>query len=93
MTGSRDYRTVEGQLGDIRTSIAATTPELVNLALTLHRLGGPVREKGTTLFEKLLQIEAYGAREAVHDIDRPLRSSGQTHAPRPRIRRARQNTR
>jgi hypothetical protein len=62
-------------LGDIRTSIAATTPELVNLALTLHRLGGPVREEGTTLFEKLLQIEAYGAREALHDIDRPLRSS------------------
>lgn len=78
-------------LGDIRTSIAATTPQLVNLALTLHRLGGDTRELGMTLFEKLLEAQAYGAREALLQIDRPLRFSGGNLGFHPRIRRSHRN--
>jgi len=65
-------------LGDISTSIAATTPELVNLALTLHRLDGPAKELGTTLFERLIQTQAYGAHEALQEIDRPLDPPGRS---------------
>ena len=74
-------------LGDIRTSIAATTPELVNLALTLHRLDGPAKELGTTLFERLIQLQAYGASEALQEIDRPLMSSARSVGPRLRTTR------
>jgi SEFIR domain/ATPase family associated with various cellular activities (AAA) len=75
-------------LGDIRTSIAATTPELVNLALTLHGLDGHAKELGTTLFERLIQLQAYGANEALQEIDRPLMSSARSVSPRLRPARS-----
>ena len=78
-------------LGDIRTSIAADAPELVNLALTLHRLDGSAKELGTTLFERLIQLQAYGAREALQEIDRPLDPPSRNVGPRPRL--ARRNAR
>jgi hypothetical protein len=75
-------------LGDIRTSVAAIAPELVNLALTLHRLGGAARLSGLKLFERLLDIGAYGAREALGEIDNRLSSpSGLASAPRRITRR------
>ena len=57
------------ELGDIRTSAAAAAPKLVDLAVTLHRLGPETREIGTALFERLLEIKAYGARDTMNEID------------------------
>lgn len=74
-------------LGDIRTSTAAQAPELVDLAVTLHRLGPATREAGTKLFEMLLDIDAYAARSTLDEIDNRFRS-GPPRRPRlPRRRR------
>jgi hypothetical protein len=50
-------------LSDMRTGTAGVAPELVDIAITLHRLGPETRERGTELFESLLDINAYSARE------------------------------
>ncbi|MBK8259596.1 MAG: glycosyltransferase [Polyangiaceae bacterium] len=47
-------------------------PELVDIAMTLQRLGSPVRERGLDLFEALLAVHAYGARDVLAELD-PLR--------------------
>jgi hypothetical protein len=80
------------ELTDIRTGTAATAPELVNLAITLHRLGPSTREQGTHLFEKLLELDAYAARATLDEIDSRFRPE---RAPmRPRLpRRARREGR
>ena len=57
------------QLSDIRTATAASAPQLTDLALTLHRLGGTTREAGVTLFEFMIEIDAYGARDTLTEID------------------------
>ncbi|MDR6772679.1 hypothetical protein [Azospirillum sp. BE72] len=80
-----------GPLADIRTSMAATAPELVDVALTLHRLGGPLRQRGLELFETMLDLGAYGSRDALAEIDR--RPQAGSHAPRPRLRRRRRSHR
>jgi nucleoside phosphorylase len=59
----------KNDLSDIRTSMAATAPQLVNLAITLHRLGPQTRELGTALFEDLLSANAISARETMNEID------------------------
>lgn len=68
------------ELGDMRTGTALIAPELVDLAITLHRLGPATRDIGTSLFEDLLEINAYSARQTLDEIDnrfnevrRPLR--------------------
>ena len=57
------------ELGDVRTGIAAAAPELVDLAVTLHRLGPETREIGTALFEQLIEVDAWGARKTMDEID------------------------
>jgi nucleoside phosphorylase len=57
------------ELGDLRTGTAATAPQLTDLALTLHRLGGTSRQSGVALFEAMIEIDAYGARETLAEID------------------------
>ncbi|MEO8917353.1 MAG: hypothetical protein ABI488_08000 [Polyangiaceae bacterium] len=44
--------------------------ELVNIAVTLQRIPA-FREKGLTLFEQLLELNLYGVRQALDDIDSP----------------------
>ena len=61
-------------LGDIRTSMATIAPQLVDLAVTLHRLGPETREIGTTLFEQLVEIDAHMARQTLDEIDNRFRS-------------------
>lgn len=73
------------ELGDIRTGTAAQAPELVDLAVTLHRLGPATREQGTRLFEMLLDIDAYAARSTLDEIDSRFRPT--TAMRRPRLRR------
>jgi len=58
-----------GELGDMRTGTITAAPQLTDLALTLHRLGGASRQSGVALFEAMIEIDAYGARETLAEID------------------------
>ena len=73
------------ELSDIRTSTAMATSALIDLAITLHRLGPETRETGLTLFEQLIDIDAYEARQMLDKIDNRFREN----APlaRKRVRR------
>jgi nucleoside phosphorylase len=62
-------------LSDSRTSTAMHAAELVDLAITLHRLGEETREAGTSLFEELLLMNAYTARDTLNEIDNRFWSS------------------
>lgn len=79
------------ELGDVRTGTASSASELVDLAITLHRLGDETRELGLELFEQLVELQAYSARETLEQIDNRFR----THAPqaRRRLPRGRRATR
>lgn len=57
------------ELADIRTGTSLAAPELTDLAITLHRLGGRSRGMGVAVFEALLDIDAYGTRETLAEID------------------------
>ncbi|MEP6669782.1 MAG: ATP-binding protein [Chthoniobacter sp.] len=58
---------------DMRTSFAASASELINLALTLHRDEGVGRERGLTLFERLLALNVAGTRQSLLAVDaRPV---------------------
>jgi hypothetical protein len=79
-----------GKLGDFTTRTAANASDLIDLAITLHRLGPETREAGTSLFEDLLAVSTYTARETLDQIDNRFRNV----APRARRRlprRARRN--
>lgn len=76
-----------GELGDTRTEAATAAPQLTDLALTLHRLGGPSRQSGVALFEAMIEIDAYGARETLAEID--CRFSPHQAAARQRLARRR----
>lgn len=80
-----------GKLGDFTNSTAANAPELVDLAITLHRLGPQTREAGTSLFEDLLVVSTYTARETLDQIDSRFRNTA--HRARRRLpRRARRRS-
>jgi hypothetical protein len=74
-------------LSDVRTATAIAAPQLTDLAITLHRLGGASRETGVTVFEALIDLDAYGARETLTEIDGRFGVS-QTGARRRLARRA-----
>ena len=57
------------QLGDIGRGASVTAPQLTDLALTLHRLGGTTRKAGVAIFEALIEMDAYGARATLFEID------------------------
>ncbi|WP_082728980.1 phosphorylase family protein [Burkholderia sp. LA-2-3-30-S1-D2] len=57
------------ELADMRTGTATAAPQLADLAITLHRLGGSSRQSGVVLFEAMVEIDAYGARETLAEID------------------------
>ena len=82
-----------GELGDVRTAHALAAPELVDLAVTLHRLGPETREVGTELFEKLMRLDAYSARETMDQIDSRFRNNRGSVRPRLARRRTPQKTR
>ena len=66
------------------TGLAAAN--LVDLAVTLHRLGGATRAVGTELFESLLDKGVPEARTTLDEIDRRREA---TRPRRPRVRRRR----
>lgn len=73
------------ELSDIRTPTAMTTAALVDLALTIHRLGPETREIGLILFEQLIDIDGYEAREVLDEIDNRFRPAASR--ARQRVRR------
>ncbi|MEG8053145.1 hypothetical protein QP185_07610 [Sphingomonas aerolata] len=75
----------DADLGDIRTATAMAASALVDLSLTLHRLGPETREVGLQLFERLIRIDAYQARQTLDEIDNRFRPSAPV--ARPRLRR------
>ncbi|WP_431512052.1 hypothetical protein [Variovorax sp. DAIF25] len=83
------------QLGDIRTARATASGELFNLAMTLHRIGESTRSAGLEIFEYLLQIDAFQAREMLDEIDNRFRDGASPARPRLRrkARRSRRLTR
>jgi hypothetical protein len=77
------------ELGDVRTGAAGSASELVDLAITLHRLGDETRELGLELFEQLVELQAYSARETLEQIDNRFRSQApHTQRRLPRRKRA-----
>jgi hypothetical protein len=56
-------------LANIASATAIAAPQLTDLAITLHRLGGASREAGIAVFESLIDIDAYGARATLAEID------------------------
>lgn len=56
-------------LGDITTAWAGNAKDLVEIALTLHRLPG-TRARGLDLFERLMTLDAYGVQESLSILDR-----------------------
>jgi hypothetical protein len=70
------------ELGDIRTGTAMAAGELIDLAVTLHRLGSETREAGTRIFESLLMIDAYKARQTLDEIDSRFRPTAPVVRPR-----------
>lgn len=60
----------KAELTDMASGMAMLAPELTDVALTLHRLGGPSRRVGIDVFELLIEVNAYGARETLIEIDR-----------------------
>ncbi len=75
-----------GELGDMHTATAMATSQLIDLAITLHRLGPETREIGTTLVEQLIATNAYEAQQMLEEIDSRFRDTGQA-TRRPRLRR------
>ena len=70
------------ELGDTQTTTAMAAQELVDLAVTLHRLGPSTREVGTRLFEELLEINASEARQTLDKLDNRFREQRATQRPR-----------
>jgi len=63
------------ELGDMGTRISIVAPELVDIAITLHRLGPETRVVGIELFEDLLEVNAYTASETLEQIDNRFRNA------------------
>ena len=79
------------EVADMQTHTAMAAQPLVDLAVNLHRLGGETREIGIELFEELLEIDAFEARQTRDEIDNRFRDQGS--ARRPRLRWTRRTTR
>ena len=70
------------EIGDRQTTSAMAAQELVDLAVTLHRLGPNTREVGTKLFEELLEINALEARQTLDKLDNRFREARAVQRPR-----------
>jgi len=73
------------ELADVSTSIAFHARDLIDLAITLHRLGPETRQAGIDLFETMLEIDAYETEAMLQELDRRFPKSGSVS--RPRLRR------
>jgi hypothetical protein len=77
------------ELQSLRTAFVANAPHLVNIALTIQRMGGEYRSKGLDLFEDLLVLGVQDAQAAINELDlRPVNIHRQPIFRRPRRRHA-----
>lgn len=72
------------RLRDVGSSLVTAGQEMMDLAITLHRTKG-VELVGLQMFEQLVEIDAYQAREVLNEIDHRIRPGMKTW--RPRLRR------
>src|SRR3546814_9013652 len=87
---SRRRHTICALVTGVQTC-ALPISQLTDLALTLHRLGGASRQSGIALFETMIEIDAYGAKETLAEIDGrfgPRRATARRRLPRRRKGRA-----
>jgi nucleoside phosphorylase len=76
-----------------RSYLMSHGSELVDLAMTLQRLGPPIRERGLDLFEQLLAMRVYETYEVLAELD-PAERTSPLRAPRAgRPRRSRRAAR
>lgn len=80
-------------LADISTSIAFHARDLIDLAITLHRLGPETRQAGIDLFETMLEIDAYETEATLQELDRRFPKPGSVSRPRLRRPNRRKRTR
>ena len=57
-------------------------PEMVDLAITLHRLGAETQEIGTELIEDMAEIDALAVRQTLDEIDNKFRERATIRRPR-----------
>lgn len=79
------------QLANMGSAIVTAAQEMVDLAVTLHRTEGTKLE-GLQMFEQLIEIDAYQAREILDELDHRVRLGAMPSRPR-LARRARRRTR
>lgn len=72
------------KLSNMGSSLVMAGQEMIDLAITLHRTEG-TELSGLQMFEQLVEIDAYQAREVLDEIDRRLRNG--VKAGRPRLKR------
>ncbi|WP_425259826.1 AAA family ATPase [Rubrivivax sp. RP6-9] len=72
------------QLTNAGSSLVGAGQDMMDLALTLHRTEGTKLE-GLQMFEQLVEIDAYQAREVLDELDHRVRLGGRPL--RPRLRR------
>ena len=77
------------ELQDTATATAMAAEKLTHLAVNLHRLGPPeTREIGMELFEHLLEIDLWQARQTLDEIDSQFREKPVRRRPKlPRRRK------
>lgn len=72
------------RLRDVGSSLVTAGQEMMDLAITIHRTKG-VELAGLQMFEQLVEIDTYQAREVLDEIDHRIRPG--VKAWRPRLRR------
>ena len=65
-------------LADFSTAFAGTAPQLADISLTLQRYDDS-QEDGLRLFERLLELNAYGAQDALNELDQIPRNVSVFH--------------
>ena len=79
------------QLANAGSSLVSAGQEMMDLALTLHRTEG-TKLQGLQMFEQLVEMDAYQAREVLDELDHRVRLGARPMRPRLRRRARRRKT-
>lgn len=66
----RILESVGSEIGSVANAAAMDAEGIINIALTLQRMEEPHRSNGLSLFERLIELDAYRTRETLMDVDR-----------------------
>jgi hypothetical protein len=86
---SRVLEVGRDEIKNVGSSYAFVAEPIVSIALTLHRMSPPYREKGLELFEKLIESDIPEARQALSILDRRPLADRYPMRPRRRSRKRR----